>query len=418
MSLVRTVTLTALTDLVARHGAGLPPHEHGPRVVASGNFATPLALLAAVDAGLARYRLHILNAQPGIPARDGVVHETSFVGPAMRRSPTLSYVPSRLSLLPPLLLSALPPDVVVVHCSTPLAGKVSLGIEVNVLPAAIEAARARGGLVVAQLNANMPYTFGDGELDLDLIDYAVEVDAPLPSPSVRAADQTSASIGERVAALVPDGATVQMGIGAVPDATLAGLRARTGLRIWSEMFSDGVLLLDDAKALDADATIVASFVFGSPQLYAWVDRNPRVRLSRTEVTNDPGTISQQSQMTSINSALQVDLFAQANASRLQARIHSGFGGATDFLVGALHSPGGRAFIALPSWHPKAQASTIVPLLEEPTTSFQPSSVVTEHGVATLYGRDERQQAAALIEHAAHPSVRAELAEEARYLGLA
>ena len=121
-------------------------------------------------------------------------------------------------------------------------------------------------------------------------------------------------------------------------------------------------------------------------------------------------------MTSVNSALQVDLFAQANASRLGARIHSGFGGATDFLVGALHSPGGQALVALPSWHPRAQVSTIVPLLENPATSFQPSAVVTEHGTAVVRGRTERQQAAALVDVAA-PQVRAELREEARYLGL-
>lgn len=416
---MRSTSLAAITAMVGRVDAGpASSAQSGPRVVASGNYATPHALLGAVDDGLERYRLQVLNAQVGIPTRAGITHETSFVGPGMRRSPALSYVPSRLSLLPPLLRSHLLPDIVVVHCSTPVAGKVSLGVEVNVLPAAIEAARARGGLVLAQLNPQMPYTFGDGELDLDLIDYAVQVDVPLPNPATRPADDTSASIGERISALVPDGATLQLGIGAVPDATLAALRGRRGLRIWSEMFSDGVLELDAGGCLDPDTAIVGSFVFGSPALYAWVDRNPRVRIARTEVTNEPSAISRQPQMTSINAALQVDLFAQANASRLQARIHSGFGGATDFLVGALHSPGGQALVALPSWHPRAEVSTIVPLLEEPATSFQPSAVVTENGIAMIHGRDEREQAAALIAHAAHPRVRSELAEEARYLGLA
>lgn len=414
---MRSITTGELAGLLA-DAAGRAPHSAGPRVVASGNFATPLTLLGAVDAALPTYRLHILNAQPGIPTRDGVTHETSFVGPAMRGSPTLSYVPSRLSLLPPLLQSALRPDIVVLHCSTPVAGKVSLGVEVNVLPAAIEATRASGGLVLAQLNPQMPYTYGDGELDVDLIDYVIDCDVPLASPVSRDADATSTLIGAHVADLIPDGATLQLGIGAVPDSTLTALLGRSGLRIWSEMIGDGVLRLNEAGALDPDATIVASFMFGSPQLYAWVDRNPRVRLARTERTNDPGLISQQPAMTSINTALQVDLFAQANASRLGSRIYSGFGGATDFLVGALHSPGGQAFIALRSWHPKAQVSSIVPLLEEPATSFQPSAVVTEQGVAHLRGRSEREQAAALIAHAAHPDVRDELAEEAHFLGLA
>jgi acyl-CoA hydrolase len=413
---MRRTTPAALADVVSRHAVRRPTHPDGPRVLASGNFATPLQLLRAVDLALARYRLHLLNAQPGIPTRAGVTHETAFVGPGMRRSPTLAYVPSRLSLLPHLLRTELTPDVVLLHCSRPYLGKVSLGTEVNVLPAAVEAARERGGLVLAQLNARMPYTFGDGELDVDLVDHAIEVDHPLPGPSTGTPDEISASIGRQVAALVPNGATLQLGIGAVPNSTLAALTGHSGLRIWSEMVSDGVLLLDDAGALDPAAPVVASFLFGSPRLYYWVHRNPRVHLARTERSNDPTAISRQPAMTSINSALQVDLFAQANASRLGARIHSGFGGATDFLVGALHSPGGQALVALPSWHPRAQVSTIVPLLENPATSFQPGAVVTEHGVAALRGRTERQQAAALIE-VAHPDVRAELAEEARYLGI-
>jgi acyl-CoA hydrolase len=358
-----------------------------------------------------------LNAQPGIPTRPGVVHETSFVGPGMRGSPTLAYVPSRLSLVPDLLWTSLVPDIVLLHCSAPQRGKVSLGTEVNVLPAAVESARAHGGLVLAQVNAQMPYTYGDGELDVDLVDCAIEVDVPLPGPAVRAADATSAGIGHQVAALVPDGATLQLGIGAVPDSTLAALTGHRDLRIWSEMVSDGVLLLDDEGALDREAPVVASFLFGSPRLYGWVHRNPRVRLARTERSNDPAAISRQRAMTSVNSALQVDLFAQANASRRGTRIHSGFGGATDFLVGALHAAGGQALVALPSWHPRAQVSTIVPLLENPATSFQPTAVVTEHGVAAVRGRTEQQQAAALIEVAA-PGVRAELAEEAHFLGLA
>jgi acyl-CoA hydrolase len=163
--------------------------------------------------------------------------------------------------------------------------------------------------------------------------------------------------------------------------------------------------------------LTASFLFGSPELLAWVDGNRRVEMRRTEVTNNPALIARNPAMTSVNTALQVDLFAQANASRINTRIHSGFGGQTDFIVGAMHSQGGQAFIALRSWHPKADCSTIVPLVDEPVTSFQMTAVVTERGIAEIYGNDQREQARQLIEHTAHPSVREELWEEAVALGL-
>ena len=154
---------------------------------------------------------------------------------------------------------------------------------------------------------------------------------------------------------------------------------------------------------------MSSFVFGSPALYAWLHENPRVRMLRTERTNDPGLIARNPQMTSINTALEVDLFGQVNASRLNNRIYSGTGGQTDFIVGALHSPGGHAVIALRSWHPRADVSTIVAMLDEPVTSLQPSTVVTEQGRAVLWGRTAQEQAEALIENAAHPRVREECA---------
>ena len=403
-----------LEDLPAQL-SGLPAD---PRLVVSGNFATPHVLLGAIDAALPEYRLHALNAQPGLPDRDGVTLETAFVGPGMRTSSRLVYIPSRLSLVPRLFTATCPPDIVLIHTSTPRDGTVSLGIEVNILPAAIEAVRARGGLVIAQVNRHMPYTFGDAEIDVEDIDLAVEVDAELPSPGALEIDDVSAAIGERVATRVTDGATMQLGIGAVPDAVLSGLTRRRGLRIWSEMFSDGVLALDRAGALDPEAPLTSSFLFGSAELYAWVDRNPRVSMLRTETTNEPSIIARQPIMTSVNTALQVDLYAQANASRVKGQIYSGFGGQTDFIVGALHSPGGQAILALRSWHPRANVSTIVPMIEEPVTSFQASAIVTENGQAWIWGYDQKSQARHLIRDAAHPDVRDELWEEARALHLA
>ena len=407
---MRIVPESTLGPLVAAH---LDKHAGGsesrrPRIVASGNFANPSVALGAIDAAVAEYRLFVLNAQPGIPVRPGVTPVTPFVGPAMRGQPGLEYLPARLSLVPRLLTGPYRPDVVVLHTSPPRDGRVSLGTEVNILPAAVEAARAAGGLVVAQVNRQMPYTFGDGEISCEDVDLAVETDIPLPSPTVRPPDDVRSLIGERVAALVPDGATLQLGIGAVPDATLAALTGRKGLRIWSEMFSDGVLALERAGALDPDTELVTSFVFGSADLYGWLDRNPRVRLVRTETGNDPGTIARQPLMRSVNTALQIDLYAQANASFVRGEIWSGFGGQPDFVSGALHAPGGGAVIALPSWHAKSGASTVVPALTQPATSFQHSHVVSEQGVAALWGSSLEQQARDLVDHVAHPDAREEL----------
>ncbi len=409
---VRTLTF----DQVVQRQRSLGPSE--PRVVISGNSATPRTLADALLAARERCRVFQLNAQSRFTGNPAFVTETPFVGPGMRHDPMLDYLPMRLSLVPSFLTGAGVPDAVLVQTSPPRGGKVLLGIEVNVLPAAIESARRHGGLVVAQVNRHMPYTLGDAELDADDIDLAVEHDVPLPSPLAASGDETSAQIGERVGALVEDGSTLQVGIGGVPDATLACLGRRRELRVWSEMVSDGILGLERAGALDQARRIVASFLFGSEELYRWADRNERLRLARTETTNDPVRIARNDRMVSLNSALQVDLFAQANASWVRGRVYSGFGGQTDFIVGALHSAGGHAVIALPSWHPRADCSSIVPLLEAPVTSFQHSAVVTEQGCAFLFGRSQREQASAIAAEAAHPRARSELEDAIGRLGLA
>jgi acyl-CoA hydrolase len=369
-------------------------------------------MVDALNDGLPKFKLWTLNAHLGIPDREGVTLETCFVGPGMRNSPRLRYVPSRLSLVPVLFRERLRPDAVVLHVSRVIGGKVSLGVEVNVLPAAIEQCRAAGGIVIAQVNEQMPYTFGDGEMSVDDFDYLVEGEEQLPDHAPVVLDDIARRIGERVAERVPDGATLQLGIGAVPDASLPGVAQRRGLKIWSEMVSDGVLTLQERGSLEADVPVTASFAFGSHRLYEWIDQNPSVRMLRTETTNNPAEISSHPLMVSVNGALQVDLFGQANASRINNRIYSGFGGQTDFVVGALHSQGGQALIALRSWHPKGNASTIVPRLDESVTSFQHSAVITENGVAEIWGCSQHEQAVNLIEHAAHPDARERLHTEA------
>lgn len=389
-----------------------------PRVVVSGNFATPQRLVSLFDTATERYRLFMLNAQLSLPDREGVIYETPFVGRGMRgRGSRLDYLPMRLSLVPRLFARSRPPDVVLLHTSTVSSGKVSLGIEVNILVAAIEQTRARGGLVVAQLNPRMPYCFGDSEIDTDLIDVAIEVEEQLPSPLPSSVSPVADAIGAQVARLVDDGCTLQLGIGTIPDATLGALTGRKGLAVWSEMISDGTLTLERQGAMDRARPIVATFLFGSPELYGWVDHNPRIRMMRTETTNDPGMIARQPSMTSINSALQVDLFAQANANHVSGQIYSGFGGQSDFTVGALHSRNGQAVIALPSWHAKSDSSTIVAALTGPVTSFQHSALVTEHGCAHVFGRSQRAQARLIIDRIAHPDARHQLHESAISLGL-
>jgi acyl-CoA hydrolase len=387
------------------------------RVVVSGNFATPWRLVElAVDA-LARVRFFVLNPQSRWPSREGVTTETPFVGAGVRRAEDLVYLPMRLSLVPRLFATTRPPDVVLIHTSTPKNGKVSLGIETNILPAAIEETRRRGGLVVAQMNRRMPYTFGDAEISLEAVDLALELDGELPSPEERPPDEDAVVIGENIASLARDGATLQLGIGQLPDAALSQLFARRNLGVWSEMISDGIMRLDRSGAIDVARVMTSTFLFGTPEIYEWANENPRLMLRRTEVANNPARIAEQPAMLSINSALQVDLYAQSNASFVRGRIYSGFGGQPDFVSGALHSRGGQAVLALRSWHDATDTTNIVPLLTTPVCSFQHSAIVTEQGIAPIFGSSQRTQCRALIEHAAHPRARESLTQAAMDLGL-
>lgn len=407
---MRVITVEQLKSVLAN----LPEN---PRIIASGNFATPNTLLKAADENISEFRLHMLNAQPGIPDREGITYESAFVGAGMRRHPRLEYIPSRLSLLPIVIRDFARPDAVFIHTSQLRHDTVSLGTEVNILPAAIETARAHGGVVIAQANKQMPYTYGDAQIYESEIDYLVEVDEPLLTKPETTFAPESLEIGQRIAALIEDNSTLQLGIGAIPDSVLSSLKDRRGLRIWTEMFSDGVLDLFKMGVLDPDILLTASFIFGSQELYQWLHLNRRVQMMRTERTNDPSAIAKQAKMQSINAALQIDLFDQANASHVRSEIYSGFGGSTDFIVGSLHSRGGRSFMALPSWHPKAQVSTIVPRLSENITSFQHSFVVTEQGAAACFGRTQSEQALNLITHAAHPDAKEELIAAASELKL-
>jgi acyl-CoA hydrolase len=388
-----------------------------PRIVVSGNFATPWNLVNLAAERIPVFRFFVLNPQVGWPKREGIITETPFVGVGVRRDDDLRYLPMRLSLVPRLFATSRPPDAVMIQTSTPRNGKVSLGIETNLLPSAIEEVRRRCGLVIAQLNRHMPYTFGDSEIAVDDVDLAIEFDSVLPSPSERPLDEAAHIIGENVASLSSDGATLQLGIGQLPDAALDQMHHRRNLGVWSEMVSDGIMRLDRAGALDVDRVMTSTFLFGTPEFYEWANENPRLMMRRTEVANSPARIAEQPSMLSINTALQVDLFAQANASYVRGRIYSGFGGQPDFVSGALHSRDGHAVLALRSWHEKSDSSNIVPILTDPVCSSQHSVIVTEQGIAPIFGFSQQSQATSLIDHAAHPRAREGLFKAAQEMYL-
>ena len=396
---------------------GLQDAKREPRVVVSGNAATPYALVRALAEALETCRVFQLNAQYDFTRHASFICETPFVGPGMRHDPMLDYLPVRLSLVPRLFRAERPPDAVLLHTSVPRDGKVSLGIEVNVLPAAIEQARARGGLVLAQVNPHMPYTFGDGEIPIDMLDGVLQVEELLDAHELGQPDEKARAIGERVASFAVDGTTLQLGIGLIPAVAASMMERRRGLRVWSEMICDGVMDLERAGALDSQRPVSTSFLMGSNDLYGWAHRNERLRLLRTERANDPASIAACPRMLSVNAAMQVDLFAQAGASFVNGRIHSGFGGQPDFVTGALHAQGGHAVVALHAWHAKSDSSNIVPLLPNPVTSFQHSAVISDVGCAELFGRSHHAQAQLLIDRVADPRARPGLAEAAGRLGL-
>ena len=387
-----------------------------PRVVAGGNFATPWRALAVLDGALARYRLFALNAQPGIPDREGVTLESPFVGPGMRGRSRLGYFPCRLSLVPALLASALPPDVVLVQTSVPSNGTVSLGTEVNMLPAAIEAVKARGGLVIAQLNPRAPYTYGDSEVSCDVIDYAIEAEAPLPSPPERPMTESSAIMPTgwpRLSATAPrcSWVSVRSPTPCWPGCTVGG-DWRCGRRCSATACS--VSLRRVRLTRRAGHRVVR--VRGA-DLYNWMDRNPGVRMLRTETTNDPGRIARRPRMTSINSALQVDLFAQANATwvngtrLLGLRRADGLRGRRAALARAARRSS-RCRPGTPRRTCRRRAR-----LDGPVTTFQHSYIISEQGAAAVWGHDASGQAEQIIGGVAHPSVRQELREAGRHLRL-
>ena len=351
-----------------------------------------------------------------------------FVGSNVRaavQEGRADYVPVFLSEVPALLRGgALPLDWALVQVSPPdKHGWCSLGVSVDATCAAVQSAKR----VLAQINRHMPRTHGDGLVHISRLDAVIEADDPLPETHAAPSSAVELQIGRHVAALVEDGATLQMGIGAIPDAVLAALGGHRDLGVHTEMFSDGLVALMERGVVTGahkkvhPGRVVSSFVMGSRKLYDFVDDNPQVLLLDCGFVNDTAVIRKNPRVTAINSALEVDLTGQVCADSLGTRQFSGVGGQMDFIRGASLSPGGKPIIALPSTTSRGE-SRIVPVLKSGagvvTTRAHVHWVVTEHGAANLYGLNMRQRAQALIPLAA-PQHREELerAAHARFGGV-
>jgi acyl-CoA hydrolase len=352
-------------------------------------------------------------------------HRALFVGPNAREAINdgrADYVPVFLSDVPRLFQSgALPLDAVFVNATPPDEhGFCSLGTSVESMHAAIRAART----VIVQLNRSMPRTLGDSFIHVSDIDLAIEVDQPPYEHPVGPIGEVERRIGEHVAELVPDGATIQLGIGAIPAATALFLRQKRDLGVHTEMFTDSVVDLVEAGAITGArkernrGKIVTAFVLGSSRLYRFIDDNPMIEMRPVDFTNDTHVIRSFGTMVAINSAIEVDLTGQVVADSIGERIYSGVGGQMDFMRGAALAEHGRAVIALPSTAAAGTVSRIVPTVKAGagvvTTRAHVRTVVTEWGVAELFGTSLRERVDRLIA-IAHPDHRDRLRSDARQL---
>jgi acyl-CoA hydrolase len=349
-------------------------------------------------------------------------HRALFIGPNARAAIAegrADYVPTFLSDVPRLFdHGLLPLDAVLVNATPPDAhGFSSLGTSVEAMHAAIRAART----VIVQFNSAMPRTLGDSFIHVSEIDFAVECDVPPYEVPVGPIGDVERRIGEYIAELVPDGATLQLGIGAIPAATALALRDKRDLGVHTEMFTDPIVDLVEAGVITGArkernrGKLVTAFLMGTKRLYDFVDDNPMVEMRPVDFTNDVHVIRSFSRMVAINSAIEVDLSGQVVADSIGHRLYSGVGGQMDFIRGAGLASEGRAIIALPSKARGGQSRIVASLQEGAgvvTTRAHVRTVVTEWGVAELFGKSLRERAVALI-GIAHPDVRDALAAEMR-----
>jgi len=412
--------------------------KSGDRIFLTGNVSVPQMVLSA----LVDYAPHLENveicqaltvgsADYVSPAMEGHLRVNSiFISANIRKAVQegrADFTPVLLSEFPLLFKRGLLPlDVAMIHVSPPDEhGFCSLGVEVGLTKTPAESAK----IIIAEVNEQMPRTLGDSFIHVSRLNYIVPVDYPISELSM--GDGESSEVVEKIAGyiadLIPDGATMQLGIGAIPDAVLKYLFDKKDLGIHTELFSDGVIDLVNAGVLtNAQKTlhpgkIVAGFMLGTKQLYDWADDNPLIELHRTEYVNDPFVIAQNERMVAINSAIEVDLTGQVCADSIGPKLYSGVGGQLDFVYGASRSKGGVPIIALPSTNVMRDGtvlSKITPLLKHGagvvTTRNHVRFIVTEYGVADLYGKTIRDRATQLI-GIAHPDFRDDLKKQAQEL---
>jgi acyl-CoA hydrolase len=310
----------------------------------------------------------------------------------------------------------MPLDTVLLQLSPPDEhGYLSLGVSIDCSLTAALCARRR---VIAEVNDRMPRTLGDSFIHVSRLSAIVETSRPLPEMKPAPFTAVQRRIGENVASLVPDGATLQLGIGGIPDAVMACLGDKRDLGVHTEMCSDGIVPLIEAGVITGDrktlhrGKIVAGFVLGTEHLFRFIHENPIFEFHPIQYTNDPFVIAQNAGMVAINSAIQVDLTGQVCADSIGTQPYSGFGGQVDFIRGAARSKGGKPVIALPSTAKGGAVSRIVPVLDPGagvvTSRGDTHYVVTEYGIAYLHGKTLRQRVEAMIA-IAHPAYRDELA---------
>jgi len=392
------------------------------RVYLQAAAAAPQVLIKAMTERFEELRnvevchLHIEGDAPyaNPELRESFHVNSFFVGHNVRHTLAAgngSYTPVFLSELPLLFKrNILPLDVALIHVSVPdKHGYCSLGVSIEATLAAIENAK----LVIAQVNPQMPRTHGDGIIHYSEIDLFVECDEPIPVHEMPASTALENKIGDYVASLIDDRSTLQMGVGVIPNAVLSRLTNHKNLGLHTEMFSDGVidLILKDVingnyKAINPGRAL-ATFLMGSKRLYDYVDDNPFVELRASDYVNDVSIIKQNPKMVAINSAIEVDVTGQVCADSIGSKIYSGVGGQMDFVRAASLSEGGKAIIALPSITKKG-ISRIVPSLKPGagvvTTRAHVHYIITEYGIANLYGKTIAERVKALVK-IAHPDHR-------------
>ena len=405
----------------------------GNRIYIGGGAGVPKCLTGALTGRAGELRdveiTHILTfadaPYAGEQHRDSFRVNALFIGPNVRKAVQdghADFTPVFLSEIPGLFRTVLPIDVALISLSPPdVHGFCSFGVEVGTTKPAAESAR----VVIAEINPRMPRTLGDSFIHVSRLSHIVEVDYPLPVAPQAGSSESHLKVGEYIAEMIPNGATLQMGIGSIPDAVLQHLGGHRDLGVHTELFSDGIIDLVESGVITCSrksfhpGKIVTGFLFGSQRLYDFVHNNPLIELHPTDYVNDPFNIARNEKMVAINSALQVDLTGQVNADSIGTHFYSGVGGQVDFMRGSARSKGGLPIVAFLSTAKGDTVSRIVPTLYPGsgvvTTRNDVHYVVTEYGVASLYGKPVRRRAQELIA-IAHPRYRDELKVAAHEMG--